>query len=64
MATTKKATNGAEAFETLTTLSPESFKEGYEKFSEGFTTFADLQKNSMEAIMAATGAFKIGRAHV
>ncbi len=60
MATTKKATDGAEVFETLTTLSPESLKEGYEKMSEGFTAFADLQKNSMEAMMAAAGVFTKG----
>ncbi|MBL4620487.1 MAG: phasin family protein [Marinicaulis sp.] len=60
MATTKKATNGAEVFETLTTLNPESLKEGYEKMSEGFTAFAELQKNSMEAMMAAAGVFTKG----
>jgi len=60
MATTKKATTGAEAFETMTTLSPESLKEGYEKIAEGFTSFADLQKNSMDAFMTATGAFTKG----
>jgi phasin family protein len=60
MATTKKATNGAEVFETLTALNPESIKQGYEKFAESFTVLADFQKNSMEAVMASAGAFAKG----
>jgi len=60
MATTKKTTNGAEAFETMTAMSPEMFKEGYEKVAEGFSTFADFQKDSMEAVMASAGVFAKG----
>ena len=60
MATTKNTTNGAEAFEALTQLNPESFKEGYEKFAEGVSAFADFQKGSVEAVMASAGAFAKG----
>ncbi|MEM9616805.1 MAG: phasin family protein [Pseudomonadota bacterium] len=60
MATTKKTTNGAEAFETMTAMSPEALKEGYEKVAEGFSAFADFQKGSMEAVMASAGVFAKG----
>lgn len=60
MTATKKTANGAEAFETLTTMSPEVFKEGYEKVAEGFSTFADFQKGSMEAVMASASVFAKG----
>ena len=60
MATTKKAANTAETFETMTAMSPETFKQGYEKMAEGFSTFADFQKGSMEAVMASAGAFAKG----
>ena len=60
MATAKKATGAAEAFETMTAFSPETFKEGYEKLAEGFSSFAEFQKGSMEAFMASAGAWTKG----
>lgn len=60
MATTKKTTDGAEVFEKMMSVSPESFKEGYEKIAESMTAVADFQKGSMEAVMASAGAFAKG----
>ncbi|MHA7873437.1 MAG: TIGR01841 family phasin, partial [Hyphococcus sp.] len=60
MASTKKATNGADPFETMTAMSPEAFKEGYEKLAQNMSTFADFQKDSVEAVMASAGAFAKG----
>lgn len=59
MAAAKKTANGAEAFD-MTAFSPESFKEGYEKFAEGMTSFADFHKESLNALMASAGAFAKG----
>lgn len=56
---TAKTTNTADAFD-IKAFSPESFKEGYEKFAEGISTFADFQKESLNAIMASAGAFTKG----
>ena len=54
MASTKTAENAtAEAFESLTAFSPESFKDGYEKFAKSMNSFADFQKGSFEAFMAS-----------
>ncbi len=60
MAATKKTAGPTEAFETLTAMNPESFKEGYEKFAEGVSTVADFQKEAMDALMASAGAFAKG----
>jgi len=60
MTATKKTTTETNPFETMTTLNPEAFKEGYEKFAEGFSTMADFHKGSMEAFMASAGAFAKG----
>jgi len=59
MATTKKTTTAAEAFESLA-INPESLKEGYEKFTSGVSEFADLQKASLDAVMTSAGAFTKG----
>lgn len=56
---TAKTTNTDDAFD-IKAFSPESFKEGYEKFAEGISTFADFQKESLNAIMASAGAFTKG----
>ncbi|MEX6634327.1 phasin family protein [Hyphococcus lacteus] len=56
---TAKTTNIADAFD-IEAFSPESFKEGYEKFAEGVSSFADFQKESLSAIMASAGAFTKG----
>lgn len=60
MTATKKTDKTADAFETLTTVNPEAFKEGYEKFAEGASTVADFQKDSYEAFVASAGAFAKG----
>ena len=60
MTAAKKTTSETNAFETMTTLNPEAFKEGYEKFAEGVSTFADFHKGSLEAVMASAGAFAKG----
>ena len=59
MAATKKTTTAAEAFD-FKAFSPESFKDGYEKFAEGLTAVADFQKESLNAVMASAGAFAKG----
>ena len=59
MAAAKKTAYGAEAFD-MTAFSPETFKEGYEKFAEGMSTFADFQKDSLNALMTSAGAFAKG----
>ncbi len=59
MAATKKTASAADAFD-FKGFSPESFKDGYEKFAEGMTTFADFQKESLNAVMASAGAFAKG----
>ena len=60
MAATKKTTEAAEVFEKLTSVNPESLKEGYDKIAEGMSAVADFQKGSMEAVMASAGAFAKG----
>lgn len=56
MATAKTA---ADAFD-MKAFGPDSFKDGYEKFAEGMSTFADFQKESLNALMASAGAFTKG----
>ncbi len=60
MTASKKTEKTTDAFETLTTVNPEAFKEGYEKFAEGVSTFADFQKETYEAFVASAGAFAKG----
>ena len=60
MATAKKTTAKVDAFENLTTMNPEMFKEGYEKIAENMGVFVDFQKASMEALMTSFGAFAKG----
>lgn len=60
MAATKKTAEGAEVFEKMMNINPESFKEGYEKIAEGMTAMADFQRGSVEAFMASAGAFTKG----
>ena len=59
MAAAKKTATAADAFD-MKTFSPESFKEGYEKFAEGVSSFADFQKESLNALMASANAFAKG----
>jgi phasin family protein len=58
MAAAKK-TATAEMFD-MKAFGPESFKEGYEKFAEGVSSFADFQKESLNALMASASAFAKG----
>lgn len=60
MAATKKTAEGAEVFEKMMNISPETFKEGYEKVAESMTAVADFQKGYVEAFMASAGAFTKG----
>ncbi|MGE0409593.1 MAG: phasin family protein [Amphiplicatus sp.] len=60
MATAKKTAGVADAFESLTAMNPEVFKEGYDRFAKSISSFADFQKNSLEALMASAGSFAKG----
>ena len=53
----------SETFEALTTFSPDTFKDGYEKFAKGMNSWADFQKSSVEALMASAGVFAKGLEH-
>lgn len=59
MAAAKKTATAADAFD-MKAFGPESFKEGYEKFAEGVSSFADFQKDSLNALMASANAFAKG----
>lgn len=60
MATSKKtASTGAEAYEKFA-FSPEGFKEGYEKLAKGMSDVTELQKGSMEALLASAGSLTRG----
>lgn len=60
MATAKKTAAANDTLETLTGVNSGAFKEGYEKFSQGMSTFADFHKNSLEAFMVSAGALAKG----
>ncbi len=55
-----KTTEAADAFEKMTGVGADSFKEGYAKFAEGVSSVADFHKSSIEALMASAGAFAKG----
>lgn len=60
MATAKKSASAAETIETWTSATPEAFKEGYEKMASGFGKWADFNRESIEAMMAAAGRLAKG----
>lgn len=60
MATAKKATEETNAFDSMMSVNPDAFKQGYEKFAEGMSSFADFNKSSLEAMMTSSGAFAKG----
>ena len=60
MATAKKETPETNAFDSMMSVNPEAFKQGYEKFAEGMSAVADFNKSSLEAMMTSTGAFAKG----
>lgn len=60
MATAKKTAAANDTLETLAGVDPAAFKEGYEKFAKSVSSFADFNKNSLEAMMASAGTFAKG----
>lgn len=61
MATTKKTADATQPFDALSAaMNPEAFKEGYERMAEGFSSVADFNKSSMEALMSSTGVYAKG----
>lgn len=60
MATAKKTADAAETFETWTSVTPESFKEGYEKLTGGLSKLADFNRESIEAVMTSAGRIAKG----
>ncbi len=60
MATAKKTAAANDTLETLAGVNTGAFKEGYEKFAQGMSTFADFHKDSLEAFMASAGALAKG----
>lgn len=60
MATAKKTAAANDVLETLAGVNTGAFKEGYEKFAQSLTTFADFQKGSLEAFMASAGTLAKG----
>ncbi len=49
--TTAKNAKSAEVFDLGGMMSPEAFKEGYERASDSLRSFADFQKDTMDALM-------------
>ncbi len=60
MAAAEKTAGATDNFEAFTTINPDTFKEGYEKLSEGVTALADFQKSTYEAILASANVFYKG----
>ena len=60
MATSQKATQDANAFESMMSMNPDAFKQGYEKFSDSMAIFADFNKGAVETLMTSAGAFAQG----
>lgn len=61
MATARKTSSTtAEAFETTAAINADALKEGFERMSKGFSDLAELQKNSVEAMMASSNLFAKG----
>ena len=62
MATTTKKTTTTDTtgFEALTNFDSETYKQGYEKFAEGVSSFADFNKGSFDAVIASATAFAKG----
>lgn len=60
MATAKKAAGATETIETWTTVTPEAFKEGYEKVASGLGKWADFNRGSLEAMMKSAGRLAKG----
>lgn len=58
MPAAKKTTT--ESFDAFSAMSPDVLKEGYERFAKSFSTLADFQKNSAEAMMTSAGVYARG----
>lgn len=52
--------SAAESIETFTNFDASSLKDGYERFAKGFSTLADFNKTSLEALMASAGVLSKG----
>lgn len=59
MATAKKTTT-ANIFETGPAINADAWKDGYEKLTKGMSELADFQKESVEAVLASSGALAKG----
>lgn len=57
---TAKKTAKPETFDAFAAMSPDVLKEGYERFAKGFSTFAEFQKESAEAMMTSAGVYARG----
>ncbi|MEM6415915.1 MAG: phasin family protein [Pseudomonadota bacterium] len=55
MAATKKPVNGND-FDAFAAMNPEVMKEGYDRVAKGVSALAEIQKGSLEALMASAGA--------
>jgi len=60
MTAANKTAKTTEVFESMMNINPDSFKDGYSKLAEGVSAMAEFQKGSVEALMAAAGAFAKG----
>ena len=61
MTTAKKSAGAADkGYDAMSMMTPDAFKQSYEKFAEGVSTFADFNKHSIEAMMASANAWSKG----
>jgi phasin family protein len=60
MATAKKSLGSGETFETLTSMSSDNLREGYDKFAKGVSQFADLQKGALDAWLSSASSLAKG----
>ena len=61
MATTKKAAESENLFESLTSFSPLNFQDNYEKVAEGLNAVAAFNKGSVDAFVASAGGIRFWR---
>jgi len=60
MATKKTTAKTADVMDDFSAFGADAFKEGYARFAEGMSGFAEMQKTSAEAFMASAGAVAKG----
>lgn len=56
MATAKKTAAPESGFETISAVSPDALKKGFEKFAKSMSDFADFQKSSLDAMLTSAGS--------